>query len=350
VTGEPFVTGEPSQGDAARACPAPELTADLRHALDTAGFAHRLAPASVADELAEILADALGQGELTQAFFDRYQESLAYSCPKEVGEPRTLIVTAARSPNVKVRFQLEDGPFDAVIPSTYLYSEVRTRTLQTMRSVLGPAGYHVAPARAPVKLLAVRTGLAQYGRNNIAYVKNMGSFVRLDAYCTDAPLAVEDFKIKGSWRLSSCPPCRNCHHVCPTGCIPYDGKIIDAERCLTSYNENERDWPEGLDPLGHNALVGCTLCQERCPVDRVYFGVPKLVAEFDRDETEWILRDLPADHLPPTVRAKLATLDIESYSSVLGRNLRALVAAARNRTTAYNGPAPAPAPAQRGER
>ena len=144
-----------------------------------------------------------------------------------------------------------------------------------MRSVLGPAGYKVARARIPVKLLAVRTGLAQYGRNNIAYVRNLGSFVRLDAFCTDAPLHVEDYKSKGSWRLSSCPPCRNCHHVCPTGCIPYDGKVIDAERCLTYLNEHEGEWPEWLDPRGHNSLVGCMLCQEMCPVDRVLPAHPQ---------------------------------------------------------------------------
>lgn len=331
---------------AAAAPASADLTVALRKALDGAGFGHRFAPVSVAGELAEILADALDQGEVTQSFLDEYRESLTFSCPEEVGEPRALILTALLSPNVKVRFHLETGPFDAVIPSTYLYTEARTRALAALRSVLGAANYHVARAAVPVKLLAVRTGLAQYGRNNVAYIKNMGSFVRLDAYCTDAPLAAQDFQGKGSWRLSSCPPCRNCHHVCPTGCIPYDGKIIDAERCLTYYNEHEGEWPEGLDLQGHNCLVGCVLCQERCPVDRVYVRIPKLVAEFDREETEWILRDLPADQLPATVRAKLAALDMEEYSTVLGRNLRALVAAAKTKKTTYNGSAPS----ERGER
>jgi epoxyqueuosine reductase len=322
---------DPAMPEAAgRATPPtdPALTAALRKALTAAGFAHREAPVHVAAELAQILADLRGRGEVTESLLAEYRESLTFSCPEEVGEPRALIVAASASPNVKVRFQLETGPFEAVIPSTY-------------SSVLGPAGYKVARARIPVKLLAVRTGLAQYGRNNVAYVKNLGSFVRLDAFCTDAPLEVVDHQSKGSWRLSSCPPCRNCHHVCPTGCIPYDGQVIDAELCLTYHNEHEGDWPEGLDPQGHNCLVGCLLCQERCPVDRVYVRIPKLVAEFDREETDWILRDLPAEQLPAGARAKLAALDMEEYSTVLGRNLRALVAAAEAKTTAYNGSAPA---------
>ena len=304
------------------------LTAALSKALDAAGFAHRFAPVSVAGELAQILEDLGSTGQVAESLLAEYAESLAFSCPPEVGEPRALIVVASPSLPVKVRFDLESGPFEAVIPPTYISSDAKERAFAAMRSVLGQAGHNVGRARLPVKLLAVSTGLAQYGRNNIAYIKNMGSFVRLDAFCTDAPLKVEAYRGKGSWRLSSCPPCRNCHHVCPTGCIPYDGTVIDAARCLAYANEHEGPWPEGVDPKGHNCLVGCLLCQERCPVDRVYARLPKLVAEFDREETEWILRDLPADDLPPAVRTKLATLDMEDYSTVLGRNLVALVAAA----------------------
>jgi epoxyqueuosine reductase len=330
----------------AAASPDPTITAELRVALTAAGFVHRLAPVAVAGELAQILADLLDEGQVTESLMAEYRESLTFCCPAEVGDPRALIVVASPSPPVKVRFQLESGPFEAVIPPTYISTDAKERALAAMHSVLEPAGYRAAQARIPVKLLAVRTGLAQYGRNNVAYIKSMGSFVRLDAFCTDAPLTVEDFTGKGSWRLSSCPPCRNCHHVCPTGCIPYDGTVIDAERCLTYLNEHEGDWPEGLDPQGHNALVGCLLCQERCPVDRVYLRLPRLIAEFGREETEWILRDLPAEQLPAGVREKLAALDLEDYSTVLGRNLRALVAAAALKTSAYNGSAPA----RRGQR
>ena len=76
----------------------------------------------------------------------------------------------------------------------------------------------------------------------------MGTFVRLDAFCTDADLEAAVHEIKGSLLLSSCPPCRNCHHICPTGCIPHAGTVIDATRCLTQLNENEGEWPDWLDP------------------------------------------------------------------------------------------------------
>jgi epoxyqueuosine reductase len=305
-----------------------DLTTRLHAALDAAGFVHRFADVSVAAELTEILADLRDSGEVSESLLAEYRESLSFSCPDEVGQAGVLIVVASPSPVVKVRFQLDSGPFEAVIPSTYISSDSRERALEAMGSVLGPLGFTVARARVPVKLLAVRTGLAQYGRNNIAYVRNIGSFVRLDAFCTDAPLQIQDHKTKASWRMSGCPPCRNCHHVCPTQCIPYDGKVIDAHRCLTYLNEHEGEWPDWLDPRGHNSLVGCTRCQELCPMDRVHLRIPRVVAEFDREETEWVIKDLPAERLPSGVRAKLAALDLEVYSAVLGRNLRALVAAA----------------------
>jgi epoxyqueuosine reductase len=189
---------------------------------------------------------------------------------------------------------------------------------------LEPAGFSVGRATGPVKLLAVRAGLAQYGRNNIVYVKGLGSFVRLDALCTDADLGAVEYVNKGSDLMSCCPPCRNCHHVCPTGCIPHDGTVIDASRCLTYLNENEGGWPSWLDPAAHRCLVGCMRCQEMCPANRYYLRKEEVMAEFDREETDILLKDLPVDALPAPVRSKLETLDLEEYSIVLGRNLCAL--------------------------
>ena len=224
----------------------------LREKLDAAlregGYVHRLAPVALMPRLEQKLAELRDEGLLSDALFEEYRESLTFSCPPEVSEPRTVIVVAWPSPAVKIRFHLESGPLEATVPPTYISSEGRERCLEILRSVLEPAGHAVARATAPVKLLAAHTGLAQYGRNNLAYVRGMGTFARLDTFCTDADLGAEEYESKGSLRLSCCPPCRNCHHVCPTGCIPYDGTVIDASRCLTYFNEHEGDWPEDLDP------------------------------------------------------------------------------------------------------
>jgi epoxyqueuosine reductase len=293
-------------------------------ALNVAGVNHRLAPIGIVEQLNQNLRGLRDRGLLAESFYAQYSASLEFSAPPEVPEPRTLIVVAWRSPAVKVRFDLDTGWLEAVIPPTYISSAGRARCLETLQGVLGGAGHSVVRARVPNKLLAARTGLAQYGRNNLAYVRGMGTYARLDVFCTDADLKAVEHENKGSLRMSSCPPCRNCHHHCPTGCIPYDGTVIDATRCLTYLNEEEGEWPDWLDPRAHNSLVGCMRCQEMCPADRYYLRKEAIVAEFDRQETEIILKNLPPDQLPDTLLAKLRGLDLEEYSRVLGRNLLAL--------------------------
>ena len=310
---------DPATADAVR-----ELKKALDTALTQAGFRYRLAPLFIVDKLQETLEELCRDGLFAESLYEEYRESLRFSSPDEVPEPRTLIVVASWSPAVKLRFQFDDGPFDATVPPTYLSSVGRDRGLQALRSVLAPAGFGVGPARGPKKLLAVRSGLAQYGRNNLAYVRGLGSKVRLDIYATDAHLGAEEYVNKGSELMSCCPPCRNCHHHCPTGCIPHAGTVIDAARCLTYLNENEGDWPDWLDPSAHNSLVGCMLCQELCPANRYYPKRREVIAEFDREETQLILENRPAEQLSDGLRHKLEQLDLAEYSTVLGRNLVAL--------------------------
>ena len=87
--GGPIAESGSSAGDA-------ELTAALRKVLDDAGFVHRLADVAVAGELAAILADLRGTGQVAESLLAEYAQSLTFSCPEEVAEPRALIVVASR--------------------------------------------------------------------------------------------------------------------------------------------------------------------------------------------------------------------------------------------------------------
>ncbi len=310
-----------------------------------AGFSHRVAGIEILDDLNETFAMLQERGLVSASLLREYDRSLRFEPPPDVREVRSLVVAATPSPPVKVRFHLGTGPLEAVIPPTYVSSGSRARCLRLLEEVLSPAGFSVARVPVPVKLLAVRTGLAEYGRNNIAYVQTLGSFVRLDAFATDADLippggpraGLSTFLVggrdpaSGHWspprRMGSCGACKACYHACPTGCIPFpeQGVVIDAERCLTYLNEHEGEWPDWLDPAAHNCLVGCMRCQLICPANKYYLRRERVVAEFDREETEIVLKDLPPEELPATVRSKLARLDLDDYSTVLGRNLRALL-------------------------
>ena len=85
--------------------------------------------------------------------------------------------------------------------------------------ILGRTGFSVARVPVPVKLLAVRSGLAEYGRNNLAYVRGLGSQVRW----THSPPTPTWFRCPANWspvrRMDACGPAMPVS-ACPTGCIP----------------------------------------------------------------------------------------------------------------------------------
>jgi epoxyqueuosine reductase len=302
------------------------MLAAIDKAFREAGFQYRAVGVEIVQDLKATFAMLLERGALAKSLYAEYAESLEFVPPAGLVEVRSLVVVAAPSPSVKVLFHLDRGSVEAVIPSTYISSAIRARCVEALQGVLCPTGFSVTRARVPVKLLAVRSGLAEYGRNNLAYVEGLGSQVRLDAYATDADLV----PVSGHWspvrRMDACATCKACHRACPTGCIPYveGSEVIEARRCLTYLNEHEGGWPDWLDRGSHNCLVGCLRCQRICPVNRHHFGPEAVVAEFDREETAIILKNLVPEELPAPLRAKLGRLDMEEYSGVLGRNLRAL--------------------------
>ena len=320
------------------------LAAAIARAFREAGFRHRVAGVEVLQNLRDTVAMLLERELLSAKLETEYAGSLRFKPPAEMGEVRSLVVVATPSPPVTVLFHLDAGPLEAVIPPTYISSPVRARCQELLSGILGPAGHSVARVSVPVKLLAVRAGLAEYGRNNIAYVIGAGSLFRLDAFATDADLipagqprdGLSRFIVGGRdplfghWslprRMGSCSACKACHHACPTGCIPHpeEGVVIDATRCLTYLNEHEGEWPGWLDAGSHNSLVGCMRCQRVCPANKHHFSREIQVAEFDRAETALVLQNLPSQELPAPLRAKLERLDMDGYSTVLGRNLRAL--------------------------
>ena len=118
----------------------------------------------------------------------------------------------------------------------------------------------------PEKLLAVRSGLARYGKNNITYVPGMGSLHRLAVFVSDLPCVEDNWgEVK---TLKTCDGCTACMDACPTGAIVSDRFLIHAERCITFHNERIEEFPEWLDSSWHNCLVGCLRCQWVCPENR----------------------------------------------------------------------------------
>jgi epoxyqueuosine reductase len=216
----------------------------------------------------------------------------------------------------------DDKSYPVVIPPTY-YSAIDNDVADRLKANLEPQGYRLQKVRLPEKLLAVRSGLAQYGKNNITYVKGMGSFQRPVVFISDHPCADD------SWGkaavLEHCENCSACRKACPTNAMDQDRFQLYAERCLTFHNESTAAFPQWLSPSWHNSLVGCMICQKVCPANKDVVKWIETGVTFDNEETDLILNGVSREQLLPKTFEKLKGLDILRYYDVLARNLKALI-------------------------
>jgi epoxyqueuosine reductase len=190
-----------------------------------------------------------------------------------------------------------------------------------LTEILAPKGYRVVLAKLPLKLLAVRSGLGTYGRNNICYVPGMGSFLQLVAFYSDFGCE------KDSWQkpqmMQRCRDCYKCRSSCPTGAISSDRFLLRVERCIVFHNEKKGDipFPAWMDRSWHNCLVGCMRCQRVCPENKQFLRWIEESVDFSEEETALLLKVAPIERLSVATKRKLERLDLLEDADTLPRNL-----------------------------
>ncbi|GAH14734.1 unnamed protein product, partial [marine sediment metagenome] len=111
------------------------------------------------------------QGLLDSDFYNEYKDYFEFQPEAEFGEIRSLFIITVPQPQYKITFHWNNKEVPLIIPPTYLHgTDIIKKKKAFLEEILEPAGYHVEFARIPQKTLAVRVGLAEYGRNNITYV------------------------------------------------------------------------------------------------------------------------------------------------------------------------------------
>lgn len=176
----------------------------------------------------------------------------------------------------------------------------------------------------PQKRLAVRSGMAEYGRNNICYVDDMGSLVTLFAFISDMPCDREY-----TWRkvknMDICEECNLCLNNCPTGAILSDRFLIDNEKCLTSFNEfGTEPFPDTVPKCAHHRVVGCSRCQQMCPGNKERFENITESVYFSEEETALLLSGTKFEDLPKELSEKIDAYCMRWFYDSLPRNLKAL--------------------------
>jgi epoxyqueuosine reductase len=262
------------------------------------------------------------EGLLDEAFFRQRLTDFVFSPPDSLPEARSLIVVAVGDSQIRFTFTWNGQQIPLLVPPTYLHwRETDQQVEDLLTEILSSEGYRVAQASLPKKLLAVRSGLAAYGRNNIAYVDGMGSFHRLVAFYSDLPCPQDDWQEPRM--VERCQKCSACLRNCPSGAISTERFLLHAERCITFHNEEPGHipFPVWLDPSWHNCLVGCMSCQRVCPENKEFLAWIEEGTEFSMEETALILEGVPLDKFPAGTVNKLEQWDLVDLLDILPRNL-----------------------------
>jgi epoxyqueuosine reductase len=261
---------------------------------------------------------------IDEAIYKLYLSSFSYNTEEDSVKPKSMIIIAAPRPQNRIYFNIKNKRFPVLIPPVYIgQKRMNQKIKEILDCYLSGTGYMVLPARLPEKLMAAYSGLGQYGRNNISYIRDFGSFFHLTSFFSNISCDYDRWVKKKE--LEDCLDCRACVKNCPTGAISARRFLIHVEKCLTFFNEEPGDFPAWIKPWSHNCLVGCMKCQIICPRNKPFIDYIEDVGEFNAEETEILLRSLPDEKLPASINEKIELLDLQDYISVIPRNLRALL-------------------------
>ena len=226
-----------------------------------------------------------------------------------------------------VNFRLGGRKHEIVLPPAYYEDGLTVEMLRDyiLKEVVNEPGHRIERAKVLLKLLAVRSGLGKYGRNNLCYVEGMGSMLALYAFFTDYPC-------EESWTevnmMENCKNCRLCINSCPNKCVSEQNFVIDVSKCLSLFNEIKGEFPEWIRPDAHNALMGYFHCQSCCPSNREVIKLAGRFEDVTEEETNRILDGTPDKELFDSLSRKLegfCPAQSEEYFPVFTRNLRVLL-------------------------
>jgi epoxyqueuosine reductase len=256
----------------------------------------------------------------------RYVNSFQYEAPKALPGARSLIIMATPLKIARMAFQAAGRKHAVMIPCGYVDDGNTIADIQEMlyRGGIVAGGSRLQLARLPLKQLAVRSGLAEYGRNNITFIDGYGSFHQLLAFFTDQELEDQWGRLK---LLPLCKGCSICLKECPTGAIRESDFVIDPAKCITLYNELPDPMPDWIPASAHNALVGCLKCQFTCPGNEGLVGEHWDLGEVTDEETAALLSGKISAPAAQALKTKFKRIGGGDDLAYMARNLRLVLAA-----------------------
>ncbi|HUT81688.1 MAG TPA: 4Fe-4S double cluster binding domain-containing protein [Candidatus Bathyarchaeia archaeon] len=261
--------------------------------------------------------------------FQRSMQRRDLDIPSDFQEAKYLIILARSRKLAFINFHYNDKKYEITVPPDFHDDSAADEDVEKIvqKHIIKKPGYKlIETEKIHLKLAAVRSGLAKYGRNNICYVDGMGSFLTLSAYYTDYDF--QDETIHELRMMDRCETCNICINNCPTKAISKEKFVIDAGKCITLYNENPGEFPDWLNKKYHNAIEGCLHCQSHCPANKEVITNTVRLEDITEDETKVLLDDLENPELLQSLIKKLKMFTLENASEelpIIRRNLEVLI-------------------------
>ncbi len=294
-------------------------------ALQERGWHARVVSADRFEDLRARLQRVLASGELPDPVAEEVAPKAGFGLPDDAPVPRSVVVAALARPLTQATLTLRGEERTVQVPPHYAgYHTKPAEMVRIVADALAAAGHCAARLDPPLKTLAACAGLARYGRNNITYVADLGSYHELAACVTDAP-PPRDAAWSKPQVLARCERCVACLRACPTGAIDGDRFLLHTERCLTYLNESVAPFPDWVRPEWHTCAVGCLRCQQVCP-ENIEPGLTVAPPEhFNERETAAILAADDHARLSQATRAKLKRCGLDYSAELIARNLQAML-------------------------
>ena len=253
---------------------------------------------------------------------------------KKMGMNTVILIAAPTSGDTrKIIFNCDGREVETLLPPWY--SDNASKNLdssieKSLSEFIGSYGYEVEKLSAPYKDLSARLGLGKYGRNNLMYVEEFGSYIRLIGFVTNAQFESESYPEKKSDKLTLeiCEKCVACRNSCPTNAIGDDRFRLHVDRCLSDYSESVEEWPDFVKCAKNKCLVGCLNCQQACPYNKNLTDTSIVLHEkFTTAETDYILGKSVKnmDEVAIAIEEKLEKLGLATHKEYAIRNLRGII-------------------------
>jgi len=285
------------------------------------------------EELQEEIDKLRNAGKLSNnKVYRSYIDTKKFEIPQDFADAKSIIILAIFSKLALTNFHVNGKKHEVMIPPNYYDDGTTFEDFENLiqKEIIKELGYKIQYTnKLHMKLLAVRSGLGKYGRNNICYVDDWGSMINLFAYFTDFQFEEDNWTEKKM--MEQCENCTICVNNCPTNAIPVpndDNFVINAGKCISVYNEIQGIIPDWIPSQAHNALIGCMKCQKPCPSNHKTIKITEKLEDITEEETKMILEGKTDEKIVKSLSEKLKMFTppyADKMLPVIKRNLELLI-------------------------